>query len=158
MAKQACGEEDVVVLHTTPQVAGQAWTTGLCDCCVDKRGCAEATFCGTCQLTRQFNFVLYGRNDCDPLMWSATLCMNVLAGHFPAATVAQAWFVRAQLRQRYGISGDVMSDIVTALFCGHCAIAQQYREMSIRGEWTSGFCVNEPFTMAHTPVPANTIA
>jgi hypothetical protein len=60
--------------------------------------------------------------------------------------------LRKKTRLRYGIEGSIMGDFFASLFCEPCALAQQHREMALRGDWTSGEFVIRPFALRVLPV------
>jgi hypothetical protein len=60
--------------------------------------------------------------------------------------------LRKQTRLRYGIEGSNVGDLFASLFCEPCALAQQHREMALRGEYASGEFVIRPFALRVLPV------
>jgi Cys-rich protein (TIGR01571 family) len=151
--------------HTSPTAVApiivaqlSMWSTELFACGKDFPSTFDAMFCPHCQLSRQYNTYMTGSNT---IHWPACLVTfgaDVLSvalfGVGGFARWAFAYVVRNRLRQRYNIVGDELTDIFATGCCSCCSIAQNHREMSVRGEWPAGSCcVEQPFSLAPPGVP-----
>lgn len=125
------------------------WSSNIFDCLDDVNSAIEVTFCGPCQLSRQYNVITNGSRDIDALSLFGQFAGNILSAmlHIPIGmgSVLLNYHVRTRLRQRYMLEGSAVSDALFSAFCTSCALCQQYREMSQRGEWTSGCCIDQPY-------------
>lgn len=131
------------MMQTVSVPVQNQWSFELLGCFQQSDPCIEAFFCGPCQLTRQYNMLL---NDTNEINWAALgglYTLNLMA-RIPLASCFLTWHVRHSLRRKYNISGSVSNDAVVSLCCGPCAIAQQYRELSNRGEWSGACCAVAP--------------
>ncbi|KAI1898572.1 hypothetical protein AGOR_G00073730 [Albula goreensis] len=94
------------------------WSTGLCDCCDDINDCCFALWClpvFACKTTSAL-----GACPCLPLLD----CI----GCVPPASLA----MRATVRQRYGIKGNIWSDCFYGCCCYALSWCQISREMKRR--------------------------
>ncbi|XP_027887616.1 cornifelin homolog B-like [Xiphophorus couchianus] len=94
------------------------WSTGICDCCQDKKQCCFAFWCCpcfACRTTKKF-----GQCLCLPLL-DALGCVRPIA-----------MSVRVSLRQRYGIRGSLCRDCLCSTFCLSCVWCQMATEMERR--------------------------
>eukprot|EP00968_Pinguiococcus_pyrenoidosus_P027804 scaffold7483_cov286-Pinguiococcus_pyrenoidosus.AAC.6 len=55
---------------------------------------------------------------------------------------------RKQLRERFGIKGDLVDDFCSAFFCGCCVRAQESRAVAVLSEDELDFCCDEPLRAA----------
>jgi Cys-rich protein (TIGR01571 family) len=133
------------------------WSTDLCSCFKDCPSAMDAFFCDYCQLSRQYNTYMTGSNTIHWPVCCAAFgadVFGVAAIGVAVGTWALSYVVRNRLRQRYNIMGDELSDLCVAGFCSCCSVAQNYREMSLRGEWPAGSCcVKHPFSLRHPEDP-----
>lgn len=144
--------------YFTPQGAAAAipvtlWSTGACSFMDDVDSAVESFFCGRCQMSRQYNQITYSSNKIEPWTFLGSLFVDVLLGA-PLTAVAFAWYIRNRVRARYQIAGDDFNDCLMATFLPCCSIAQVYREMSVRGEWPSGACINQAYAVLPPPTMA----
>jgi Cys-rich protein (TIGR01571 family) len=140
-------------LYQAPTHPISFWSTSLCSCMDDVDSCVESTFCNRCQLSRQYNQITYGTNVIEPWTFMGSLAIDVFLGA-PLTQWAFSWYLRNRVRARYQIAGDDLNDCIVTFFATMCSTAQIYREMSLRGEWSSGCCITKPFTLvAPPPVP-----
>ncbi|XP_030010152.1 cornifelin homolog B-like [Sphaeramia orbicularis] len=94
------------------------WASGICDCCTDMKDCCFAFWCCpcfACWTTKRF-----GQCLCLPLL--------DIFGCIPPVTMS----MRASMRHRYGISGNLCRDCVCSTFCLPCVWCQMSREMKNR--------------------------
>jgi Cys-rich protein (TIGR01571 family) len=135
-----------------PPPANPRWSTGLCDCADDMNSCMENLVCLHCQNSRQYNMLHYGSNKVHWLTAGMTLVGDLLALAFIPTPVCIGsaclnWHNRTFLRKRYSIEGNTVKDFFAAMCCMPCVTCQNYREMSVRDEWSSGCCLKEPFAI-----------
>lgn len=142
------------------------WSTGLWDCVVDWRNAVDVFLCSRCVAAQQFNKIYTGE---EGIHWPVCLLSVVLDfGAVPLGGIVLMIAVRQEIRSRYSIdipegdysnnhsatpatlrqstwvnaatSGTLLLDICAVLFCTPCALCQQHREMTVRGEWPS-YCI-----------------
>jgi Cys-rich protein (TIGR01571 family) len=135
----------------TPAVLATAvqavpWQTGITTCGDDMKSCAEGLFCTYCQNARQFNMHKRGDNSIDAFACFLPFAVDAIFG-MGVGSFFITWHNRREVRRRYLIEGSDCGDIAASFFCLPCSVCQVYREMSVRNEWPSGFCVSEPFAM-----------
>uniref|UniRef100_A0A3Q3XGH0 Plac8 onzin related protein 2 n=1 Tax=Mola mola TaxID=94237 RepID=A0A3Q3XGH0_MOLML len=94
------------------------WSSGICDCCEDKRECCLAFWCCPCFACKTTK--AYGQCLCLPLL-------DVFGCALPVTLS-----MRASMRQHYDIKGSLCSDCLYATFCPHCVWCQISREMKRR--------------------------
>ncbi|CAJ1063179.1 cornifelin homolog B-like [Xyrichtys novacula] len=94
------------------------WSSGICDCCQDKRECCFAFWC--CPCFACITTKALGQCLCLPLL---DVC-----GCIPSITMA----MRVSVRHRYGIRGSLCTDCTCAFFCLPCVWCQISREMKSR--------------------------
>lgn len=119
------------------------WSSGLFSCTDDVSSCAESAFCFYCQLGHQYDVVRAGRPQMNVGVCMGA-CMLDLCCAFGLAGTCFNYNVRERIRTMYAIQGDSMGDCLTAWCCGPCAQCQQYRELTLRGMWPGGICVERP--------------
>ncbi|XP_035264634.1 placenta-specific gene 8 protein-like [Anguilla rostrata] len=94
------------------------WSTGLCDCCSDVGDCCFALWCLPVFVCKTTGAV--GACPCLPLL--------DCVGCVPSASLA----MRATVRARYGIKGNVWSDCFYGCCCYALSWCQISREMKRR--------------------------
>nr|XP_015195834.1 PREDICTED: cornifelin homolog A-like isoform X2 [Lepisosteus oculatus] len=108
-----------VTSDISPAWSGQ-WSTGLCDCCEDMGVCCCAFWCFpcfACKTTSEFG-------EC--------LCLPVLDGIGCVPPVSLA--MRAAVRERYGIQGNIYSDCFYGCCCYPLSWCQISREIKRRNQ------------------------
>lgn len=149
-ASQMAGSGPVPVVFVPTPLS--YWSTDSCDCSKDIKSSVDVLFCHYCQASRQYNVLTYGRREVEPLSCLGALGADICLGYFlHLGTFTIAWHLRQRLRKRYMIAGDDFSDCLHAFFLPHCVLCQNYREMSLRGEWPSGLCIDQPFQIFQPP-------
>lgn len=134
------------LIGTVVLPAVQTWSSGLLDVLDDINSTVDATFCRFCQASRQYNVITYGSRDVEPWTMLGSLLMDIAFGQtLHLGTCLLNMHVRRRLRERYMIDGTGARDLMESFFCPCCSLAQQYREMSLRGEWPSGSCIQRPY-------------
>ncbi|XP_064181659.1 cornifelin homolog isoform X3 [Anguilla rostrata] len=119
-------------------VQSNQWSTGICDCCDDLSSCCLGLWCFpclACKTTSEF-----GECACLPLVDTLSPCV-------PPVSFA----MRAGVRNRYGIQGDMCSDCLYAAFCNVCSWCQIAREIKRRKQ-TLVFVNVQPAPVAIAPV------
>ena len=124
---------------------GYRWNTGLLACGDDAQACLDNFLCMQCQNSRQYNVLHYSRRGIEPVTLVVSIvCDTMFASLFPGSCYL-ACHNRGAIRERYGIVGNCFGDLCATAWCMPCVTCQNYREMSIRGEWPEACCVDEPF-------------
>ncbi|XP_015232141.1 PREDICTED: cornifelin homolog B-like [Cyprinodon variegatus] len=105
------------------------WKTPLFGCCQDVNTCCYGFWCCSClacTVSRRFkqSFCL---PICDILSPAIFTPMGIPIFAPPAALT-----LRASIRNRYGIKGTAINDIVTSCFCVWCSWCQMDRELKER--------------------------
>eukprot|EP00741_Cyanophora_paradoxa_P012586 tig00020614_g12162.t1 len=117
------------------------YRTGLCDCHKDPKLCIMS-WCWPQVVMGLTDFKLdktkkeaiaitYAMDCCFP-------CMCTGLGWFGLGTIMIGTAKRAKIRHTYGIEGDSCKDRCTLCFCTCCAVAQDAREVKMRGEGRLG--------------------
>jgi len=112
------------------------WDTGVCDCFEDMRVCMGTIFCAVCQLSIQ-RATLENRDtqylDCLLTLLCPFCCLLK---------------TRTALRDKYNLSGSIVQDTLISLWCGPCAVAQQSRQMELKGDSPSSVFMQRDFKIA----------
>ena len=152
--------EDKVPLRTTDGIpvatatvgsgvaAVQPWSTELCHCFHDMPSCVENTLpIYWFQNSRQYNLIANQDSGIEPMSCLVSFGADVLIGGNLGSFIL-TFFLRGKLRERYNIQGSPVADCLLSYFCLPLVVCQNYREMSVRGEWPGGLCASEPFKLA----------
>ncbi|XP_026791884.1 placenta-specific gene 8 protein-like [Pangasianodon hypophthalmus] len=97
------------------------WSTGICDCFDECNVCCFATWCFpvfACSTAYDF-----GECFCLPMLDYLSCSL-----HVPLISLA----LRAAVRNRYGIQGDLATDCLYSTFCNVCSWCQIAREIKRR--------------------------
>lgn len=100
-----------------PRGIGRAWSTDLCDCCVDPVVCCLTCLlpCHICMMSKQM-----GEHTCMPLC--VPLPLLPMRSHF---------------RGKHNIQGNLISDCCTTIWCNPCAECQLAREIKMINDGVS---------------------
>jgi Cys-rich protein (TIGR01571 family) len=91
------------------------WDVNVLNCCYDATVCLIALVpCGYCWLSAQATATAT-TDDCQ-LWFACALCCLCLGGAFN----------RKAIRQKFGLEGSGVKDSCTHLWCGLCAVCQEY--------------------------------
>ncbi|GMY18247.1 protein PLANT CADMIUM RESISTANCE 11-like isoform X2 [Fagus crenata] len=109
----------------------QTWSTGLFDCTSDTHSCCLTCWC-PCVTFGQVSEILDQR--------SSTCFLNgaiYALFYYPSLSIFgpfYSWCYRSKLRKQYiSEEENCCEDFCVHLFCGHCALCQEYRELQNRG-------------------------
>jgi len=104
------------------------WTFSIFDCCATPFISFITCFLCPCQVARQRATIV---NDFSCGLLAFTCCCLPLV----------ACLNRFEIREKYKIRGNAISDCVCCCVCGCCATVQQARELDMRGEKPGGLCM-----------------
>uniref|UniRef100_A0A3B4G4N6 Uncharacterized protein n=1 Tax=Pundamilia nyererei TaxID=303518 RepID=A0A3B4G4N6_9CICH len=93
--------------HTMAEKPLTDWDSGLLDCFEDASTCCYGFWCSPC------------------------LTLTV-AGRFGENNLLPLFDLMAAMRNRYGIKGSLLNDIVISSFCATCSWCQMHRELKHR--------------------------
>eukprot|EP00759_Apiculatamorpha_spiralis_P017669 PhF_6_TR23801/c1_g1_i2/m.33317 len=127
-------QQVIHVAATPPSV----WNSGLCQCMKDVPSCLDSIFCYPCILAKQDHILTTGVQGTS---WVLCCCAPMCGEE---AVLMSQISIRGQLRGRYNIIGDPVIDSLAVYCCPPCALAQQTREMALRGIWPGGICAKNP--------------
>ena len=115
-------------------------------CFEDVTVCLEGWLCGYCQVSSQYNYVNHGKADVHWPICVGMAGLDFCCGLSGIALCVGTMLTREKIRERYHIEYESSDcdDCCVSVFCTPCAIVQQYREMTTRGEWPGGILVNRP--------------
>ena len=120
------------------QAAEDEWTTTLFQCCQDPAGSFDATCCFPCQYGRQCEALTGTANTMN---WKFC-AIAFFCGYFSTCLVCS---LRGKIRERFGISGNVVGDCLPSFVCTPCANCLNHRELTNRGYWPGGsICSRAP--------------
>uniref|UniRef100_A0A8C6UE28 Uncharacterized protein n=1 Tax=Neogobius melanostomus TaxID=47308 RepID=A0A8C6UE28_9GOBI len=105
------------------------WSSGLCDCFEDSKTCCYGFWCGpclACTVSGRFQ-----ENHCLPLCDILSPAIMVTCG-IPFFIPPAAFGLRAAMRNRYKIKGNLCLDIFASCFCVWCSWCQMHRELRQR--------------------------
>uniref|UniRef100_A0ACD5VMX7 Uncharacterized protein n=1 Tax=Avena sativa TaxID=4498 RepID=A0ACD5VMX7_AVESA len=106
-----------------------SWSTGLFGCFHDVGGCCLTLLCPCVTFGRIAEIVDKGAISCCTTGTLYTLLglATGIGGPFYACCY------RRRLRAEYGLREEPCPDCCVHLFCGFCALCQEYRELKARG-------------------------
>eukprot|EP00992_Anisonema_acinus_P006171 TRINITY_DN19929_c0_g1_i1.p3 TRINITY_DN19929_c0_g1~~TRINITY_DN19929_c0_g1_i1.p3 ORF type:complete len:114 (+),score=39.67 TRINITY_DN19929_c0_g1_i1:60-401(+) len=99
---------------------GAPWDTQLLECLSDGRVCLVSLCCPTCQLAHQKAII--ENKDCSPIDAVLIMCCPLCC----------------LIKIQYLIDGNCTADFLSALCCGVCAVAQQHRQLQLKGDRPHG--------------------
>jgi len=115
----------------------------VCDCGNDVPACVDSFFCPYCELGYQYGRLNYNQPVMDVAMGFGALVADcVLLGGL-ARCVAQM-DVRQKIAMRYNIQESPIENCCKVTWLPACVLAQQYREMKLRGEQCGGIFAPAP--------------
>ena len=118
----------------------------LFGCFQDMSACLEGWCCGYCQVASQYNRVEHNEADVYWPMCLGMAGLDYCCGFSGIALCIGNMITREKLRRRYNIGNGSSGceDCCVSVFCTCCAVIQQHREMTTRGEWPGGILVSPP--------------
>uniref|UniRef100_A0A0E0AAA4 Cadmium resistance protein n=1 Tax=Oryza glumipatula TaxID=40148 RepID=A0A0E0AAA4_9ORYZ len=130
---------------------GQAWTTGLCDCCDDCNSCCLTFFCPCVAFGLIAETLDRGSISCA--IAGITYCWMRPSTVLPGMHTMYSWSYRQKLRATFGMAPEPCADCCLQLFCDRCSLSQMYRELKNRGvNPANGWVVNSQ-KMTSAPIP-----
>ncbi|KAK9683229.1 hypothetical protein RND81_10G125200, partial [Saponaria officinalis] len=118
------------VPNAPPQGQLQEFSTGLCDCFSDCSLCCLTCWCPCITFGRIAEIVDRGSSSCGVSGALYTLLMLFTACH---CQWIYSCTYRSKLKALYGMPENCCGDCCAHLFCGPCALCQEYRELESRG-------------------------
>ncbi|GAA5984143.1 hypothetical protein JCM11641_000327 [Rhodosporidiobolus odoratus] len=112
----------------------RSWNHSLCSC-YETPGLTAGAICCPCMLysssrSRLHHLAQTGEANPSPQSCGLWCCLYALSPQFfGVGQVALQCFSRLQTRQRYGVRGNPVEDILVGAFCTTCSIVQEYREI-----------------------------
>eukprot|EP01090_Pellita_catalonica_P003984 TRINITY_DN1372_c0_g1_i1.p1 TRINITY_DN1372_c0_g1~~TRINITY_DN1372_c0_g1_i1.p1 ORF type:complete len:121 (-),score=4.00 TRINITY_DN1372_c0_g1_i1:70-432(-) len=102
------------------------WNEGLCGCFSDLESCFCSWCCPCVQIGR--NYEAIGEGECltCAIIFVAIECFTGLA-------CLHHMVERGKVRDKYGIEGSPVMDLLCAWCCSCCSLAQEAREIKSRG-------------------------
>ena len=123
------------------------WSVGLFDCFGDLGLCCDVYFCGLCQMSRQHDALLNGRQD----SFNGAVCCGLFCCSW--AQCCHIMYLRGALRAHHGLQGNTFTDCLAALFCGPCTVCQTHKQLKAHGANPGVTCCNSSTPVSSTPVP-----
>lgn len=138
------------------------WSTGIFDCAKEEESCWWSSWC--CCLIFSRNVETFGLGSSQTelnrvRLLMAALFVLLILGLAPIAVlvligalVMYAFYrgdVRMRIRDRLGIFGTWMSDVVSQAFCPCCSIAQEAREAMGSSLPALDYCSGQPLNEVH---------
>ncbi|GAA5828946.1 hypothetical protein JCM11251_004074 [Rhodosporidiobolus azoricus] len=112
----------------------RAWNHSLCSC-HETPGLTIGACCCPCVVyssnrSRLTHLAQTGQANPSPQSVGLWCCLYSLSPQlFGVGQVALQCFSRMQTRQRYGVRGNVVEDLVVGAFCSTCSLVQESREI-----------------------------
>ncbi|BGP19042.1 hypothetical protein JCM10213_009248 [Rhodosporidiobolus nylandii] len=110
------------------------WNHSLCSC-HETPGLTLGALCCPCMVyssnrSRLHHLAQEGQPNPSPQSCGLWCCLYSLSPQlFGVGQVALQCFARMQTRQRYGVRGNVVEDVLVGAFCSTCSLVQEYREI-----------------------------
>ncbi|KAL1803445.1 hypothetical protein DCAR_0935137 [Daucus carota subsp. sativus] len=105
-----------------------SWSTGLCDCFSDIPNCCLTLFCPCITFGRIAEIVDNGNTSC-----CRACLVHALIGYGTGLGCLISCLYRSKMRKQYNLKKSPCEDCCVHLFCGHCALCQEHRELHNRG-------------------------
>ncbi|XP_057697729.1 placenta-specific gene 8 protein-like [Corythoichthys intestinalis] len=125
------------------------WHSGLCDCFESASTCCYGFWCCPCLACTVAG--KYGENRCLPLCDVFAPAAFASCG-IPCFVPPAVLSLRASMRGRYGIKGNLCKDILASCFCVWCSWCQMHREIKHRSKTPVVLNVHNQ-TIVHQPAP-----
>uniref|UniRef100_A0A8C6U6E6 Uncharacterized protein n=1 Tax=Neogobius melanostomus TaxID=47308 RepID=A0A8C6U6E6_9GOBI len=125
------------------------WGSGLCDCFEDSKTCCYGFWCCpclACTVSGRFQ-----ENHCLPLCDILSPAIMAACG-IPLFVPPAAFGLRAAMRNRYKIKGNLCKDICTSCFCMWCSWCQMHRELRQRDKSPTVVNVTNVVNMQPAPM------
>ncbi|XP_077573572.1 cornifelin homolog B-like [Stigmatopora nigra] len=125
------------------------WDSDLCDCFENASTCCYGFWCCPCLACTVAG--RYGENRCLPLcdiFAPAALNSCGIPMFVPPAVLS----LRASMRAKYGIKGNLCNDIIASCFCIWCSWCQMHRELKYQKKKPTVINVQQ-VTVVQQPVP-----
>ena len=107
---------NTVIVNQAPVIIGkQAWKVGLCDCCHNMKHCLCTFFFSECYAA------------CLASRMGENCCVGCCLG--PAGLMA----MRASIRAKHNLEGDICTDCCVTNCCYPCAVCQTANELDHQG-------------------------
>eukprot|EP00759_Apiculatamorpha_spiralis_P017972 PhF_6_TR24079/c0_g1_i1/m.33652 len=115
-------------MYNAMDTLGAPWDVGLCDCLAEPLLCCQAMTCPGCIIAYQRSVLNFASCSIVDAMIMCVLlpCCNSV--------------VRAEVRTKYGIQGTPLEDAALSWCCTWCAITQQHRTLTLRGDKPDSLC------------------
>ncbi|XP_059434079.1 protein PLANT CADMIUM RESISTANCE 1-like [Corylus avellana] len=104
------------------------WSTGLWDCFSDMRSCFVTFWCPCITFGQISEIVDKGESSC-----CGNAALFFLISLFTSCGFCYSCVYRQKLRKQYMLEESPCLDCCVHLFCLHCALCQEYRELKNRG-------------------------
>eukprot|EP01088_Endostelium_zonatum_P005291 TRINITY_DN16853_c0_g1_i1.p1 TRINITY_DN16853_c0_g1~~TRINITY_DN16853_c0_g1_i1.p1 ORF type:complete len:106 (+),score=5.20 TRINITY_DN16853_c0_g1_i1:99-416(+) len=98
----------------------------LCGCFSDIETCLCVWCCPCIQFGRNAEKVKEGQGILCGVLWFVVMAFTGLG------CVLQ-FYMRGQIREKYGMEANPLMDLLCSWFCGCCTMAQEARELKARG-------------------------
>uniref|UniRef100_A0A3P9CRD2 Plac8 onzin related protein 6 n=1 Tax=Maylandia zebra TaxID=106582 RepID=A0A3P9CRD2_9CICH len=134
--------------HTMAEKPLTDWDSGLLDCFEDASTCCYGFWCGPC-LT-QTVAGRFGENNLLPLF---DLMFAPSFYGIPTCPPPAVLSVRVAMRNRYGIKGSLLNDIVISSCCATCSWCQMHRELKHRKQAPTVINIQNNNIVNMQPVP-----
>eukprot|EP01123_Difflugia_compressa_P002715 TRINITY_DN134_c0_g1_i1.p1 TRINITY_DN134_c0_g1~~TRINITY_DN134_c0_g1_i1.p1 ORF type:complete len:112 (+),score=11.26 TRINITY_DN134_c0_g1_i1:99-434(+) len=111
-------------------MSGGQWEVELFDCLAEPKIFLVSLFCPLCQASYQLAGV--EGHDCNIMDFLWMLFCG------PCCIIK----VRGDIREKYNIDGSLLMDVLMLWCCGPCAVAQQTRQLNLKGVKPAGFLMD----------------
>eukprot|EP01031_Cornospumella_fuschlensis_P043036 gene43036-52595_t len=151
-----------------PVVNGQqpaiqnVWSTTLFDCAKDEESCWWSSWCCCLVFSRNVETFTLGSSQTElnrVRLLAAILFVLLILGLGPiailvliGALIIHAYYradVRMRIRDKLGVFGTWMSDLVSQAFCPCCSVAQEAREALGASLPARDYCSGQPLSEVH---------
>ncbi|XP_074337444.1 protein PLANT CADMIUM RESISTANCE 2-like isoform X2 [Apium graveolens] len=105
-----------------------SWSSGLCGCFSDVPNCCLTFFCPCITFGRIAEIVDNGNTSCG-----SACAVHAILGCYTGCGCLLSCLYRSKMRKQYMLKKSPCEDCLVHLFCGMCALCQEYRELHIRG-------------------------
>lgn len=128
---------------STQSFVANDYNTGLFQCTDDYPSLFDGLFCPWCMLSAEMNMMLLRKPGVHLVTTAQMIVMDICFCGFASSSASVA--VRSKIRELFQLSESPAAGCLIGCFLRHCSMCQVYRELSIRGFWPEGVCVDKPY-------------
>ena len=105
----------------------------------------DVVFCMPCQASRQCMAL---DNQVNQLSMPHCIGMMIC---YPAYQVFTT-LLRCRVNEKFNLGESCCFSFIFGFYCPLCSLCQTHRQLTIRGVWPGGVCVQQPYFSGNAPI------